>query len=369
MKNSDGGLNLLIGTALLSPILRLVPGSAAALGGSSAWAGPLAALPLGLLYAALLHRLRRALAPGETFPELTLRALGRRFGGAALLLFAAWLLVYAGFVLRAGADRLQVTAYPRSGPGLFVVSMGLLTLIAALGPFRSLTRVSRVTGPALFLVLVLILLKAAQALDPSELLPLDGQGLLCGSLPALDLLAFALAARFFFCPGEDGPGEPFLPCALRLGLFCLLLCAVGAAIQGRFGAALSARLSAPFFALVRNLVFFRSLERMEALVVGLWILPDFLLGGLCLHAAQRCLRLALGHEPREEESRLDFSSGRVLIWLCGAASVALGLLLGRDPARLQFWSRTGIPLLNLFFSFLLLPGTLLLCGKKMKSES
>ena len=362
MKKSDGGLNLLIGTALLSPVLCLVPGSAAALGGPSAWAGPLAALPLGLLYAAMLYRLRRSLLPGERFPEMTLRMLGRRFGAFLLLLFAAWLLLYSGFVLRAGADRLQVTAYPRSGPGFFVLSMGLLTLIAALGPFRSLIRVSRVTGPALGLVLLLILLKAAQTLDLSELLPLDEKDLLCSALPALDLLAFALASRFFFRPGEEGKGESFLPCAARLGLFALLLCGLGAAVQGRFGASLSAKLSAPIFALVRNLVFFRSLERIEALVVGLWILPDFLLGGLCLHVAQRCLRLALGFLPEEGESRLDLGKGRFLIWLCGGLSIALGLFLGRDPADLQRWSRTVIPLLNLFFSFLL-------CGWKGSSAS
>ena len=367
MKRSEGKLNLLIGTALLSPALRLIPGSAAALGGTSAWLGPLAALPLALLYAALLQRLRRTLRPGECFPELILRTLSRRFGRALLLLFAGWLLLYTGFLLRAGADRLQITAYPRSGPGFFVLSMGLLLLTAALGPFRSLTRMARVVGPALFLVLLLMLGKAAKSVDCSELLPLGGEELLCSAFPALDLLAFGLAARFFFSPGRTGKGEAFLPCVGRLGLFSLLLCALGAAIQGRFGAALSARLSAPFFALVRNLVFFRSLERMEALVVGLWILPDFLLGGLCLQGAQRCLRLALGQRPEEGESRLDFSGGRLLIWLCGVVSIALGLLLGRDPASLQHWSRTIIPLLSLFYSFLLLPVTALLCGRKRMS--
>ena len=368
MKRSEETLSLLIGTALLSPALRLIPGSAAALGGSSAWLGPLAALPLALLYAALLRRLRRTLRPGERFPELVRRALGRRLGGAVLLLFALWLLLYTGFLLRAGADRLQITAYPRSGPGFFVCSLGLLLLMAALGPFRSLTRMARVAGPVLFAVLGLMLWKAAKTVDCSELLPLEGEGLLCSAFPALDLLAFGLAARFFFSPGSEGKGEGFLPCAARLAGFSLLLCAIGAAVQGRFGAALSARLSAPFFALVRNLVFFRSLERMEALVVGLWILPDFLLGGLCLQGAQRCLRLALGQRPREGEFRLDFSGGRVLIWLCGGASIALGLLLGRDPASLQHWSRTIIPLLNLFYSLLVLPGTMLLCERRKKSE-
>lgn len=368
MKRCEGKLDLLMGTALLSPALRLIPGSAAALGGSSAWLGPLAALPLALLYAVLLRRLRGTLRQGECFPELVRRALGRRLGGSLLLLFAGWLLVYTGFLLRAGADRLQITAYPHSGPGFFVLSMGLLVLFAALGPFRSLTRLARAVGPVLFLVLVLILLKAARSVDLSELLPLRGEALLCSAFPSLNLLAFALAARFFFLPGTEQEGEGFLPCAARLGLFALLLCAVSAAVQGRFGPSLCARLSAPFFALVRNLVFFRSLERMEALVVGLWILPDFLLGGLCLHGAQRCLRLALGYRPARGESRLDFSGGRVLIWLCGGVSVALGLSLGRDPASLQHWSRTVIPLTNLFITLLLLPVTLLLCGRRVKSE-
>lgn len=366
MEKRDRRLTLLVGTALLSPALRLIPGSAAALGGSSAWLGPLAALPLALLYAALLRRLHRTLRPGECFPALVRRTLGRRFGGAVLLLFALWLLLYTGFLLRAGADRLQITAYPRSGPGFFVFSMGLLILIAALGPFRSLTRMTRVVGPTLFPVLLLMLWKTAKTVDLSELLPLEGEGLLCSAFPALDLLAFGLMVRFFFTPGSEGKGEGFLPCAARLAGFSLLLCALGAAIQGRFGAALSARLSAPFFALVRNLVFFRSLERMEALVVGLWILPDFLLGGLCLQGAQYCLRLALGQWPQEGERRLDFSGGRVLIWLCGGISIGFGLFLGQDPASLQHWSRTVIPLTNLFFTLLLIPATMLLCERRVK---
>ena len=39
---SDRQLRSLAATALLSPILRLVPGTAAELGGKAAWAGPLA---------------------------------------------------------------------------------------------------------------------------------------------------------------------------------------------------------------------------------------------------------------------------------------------------------------------------------------
>ena len=358
---SDRQLRSLSGTALLSPILRLIPGSAAQMGGRAAWAGPLAALPLALLYAALLCRLSRSLRPGETLPELTLRCLGRRRGGTLLLLLGAWLLLYCGFVLRSGADRLLVAAYPRSDPALFIVSTGLLALFSALGPFRSLLRTARMAAPLLALTLGLILQKALQGLELSELLPLPGtepRALLCSSLPALDLLCFGPAILFFFRPAPERSGLSFRRLAGWLSLLSLLLTLLGAAVQGRFGAALSARLSAPFFALLRNLVLLRSLERPEALVVGLWVLPDFLLSGLCLHAAQRCLRLAFAcpPRPREGRKRLDTGNGRLFIWFCGGAAIGLGLLLGRDPASLLFWSRRLIPLLSLAVCLLLIPG-------------
>lgn len=354
-------LRSLVAAALLSPAARLIPGSAAALGGRSAWAGPLLALPPLLLYAWAAGRLRSGMGPGEGLPELALRRLGRRGGRAVLLLLAAWLLLYCGFTMRVGAERLLVTVYPRSAPAVFVICLGLLALPAALGPFRSLLRLGRMALPILLLAMGLILLAAFRSLEITELLPLvpaDLPALLHSAVASLDLLSFALAALCLFPQGQKAGG--FRRTGLwTLGL-ALGLTALGAAVQGRLGASLSARLAAPFFALVRNLVFFRSLERVEALVVGLWILPDFLLTGLCLHAAQRCLRLGLGYRVQDGEGRLDPGNGRWCIWLCGAAAPALGLLPLFDPSSLLFWSRTLIPCLQMGLAFLLVPGLLLL---------
>ena len=362
-------LRALFTVALLSPALRLIPGSAAALAGRPAWASPLAALPALLLYAGVLHKLSSALRPGETLPQLALRALGQRLGRAVLLLLGGWLLLYAGFVLRAGADRFQVTVYPRTGPAFFVVTMGLLVLFAALGRMRSLVRVARMTEPVLLLTLLLILLAALRSLDLTELLPvtvMDAGSLLYGALPAVDLLSFGLAMPLFFAADKSRPTASFGASALWLGGGALLLVALGAAVEGHFGAALSTRLSAPFFALVRNLVFFRSLERLEALVVGLWIFPDFLLAALSLQAGQRCLRLAMGKVPGPGERRLSMANGRWIIWLSGGAVLALGLGIAPNPALLLRWSRSWIPAGSMILSLLLIPGLLLAAGAQKK---
>ena len=125
------------------------------------------------------------------------------------------------------------------------------------------------------------------------------------------------------------------------------------AVVGSFGAALSSSLSWPFFSLVRNLVFFRSIERAEALVVALWVFPDFLIVSLFLRAAYEALSLSFGRRLRPLAER------RYALPLCAAAASAFALLAAPDAAALALLSRTIIPAANLFFSLVFLPAVLL----------
>ena len=58
----------------------------------------------------------------------------------ALLMLTLWLCVYAGFVLRSGADRLLVTVYPNTPPAFFILTMLLAALLASLIPLRAAAR-------------------------------------------------------------------------------------------------------------------------------------------------------------------------------------------------------------------------------------
>lgn len=351
---------------LLAPALRLCPAGAAALAGRAAWLSALAALPPMLLYLLLLCRLMAQAREGEGLAELCLRLAGPLPGRLLLGLLAAWLLLYGAFVLRSGADRFVVTLFPRSSPAEPALIMGLLSLTGALGMGRSLLRVAKMVLPVLLAALGLILAFGLWQAEKSELLPLTVCDLApagLGALPVADLLTLGLYLPCFFGGARVGGGRRFRTWALWLCGMCLLLSLLSAAVLGAFGAALTLRLSQPFFTLVRNLVFFRTLERMEALTVALWLFPDLLLSSALLWSAGRCLRLILGFPPGEKrEKRLSLGDGRWLIWLCGAAMTALGMLLAPDAARLQFWSRTLLPRLNALVSFGLIP-LILLIGK------
>lgn len=345
--------------SVLAPVLRLFPTGATELAGRAVWLCALAALPVLLLYARFLTVLMGRRQEGEGLPELTLRLLGPVQGRLALAVMALWFTLYAGFILRSGADRLIVTIFPEAEPALFSVVMGLLALTAALGSERSLVRTARMAQPVVLGALLIILGFALFSVKPSNLLPLTAQDALPtleGAAAAADILSLGLYSLCFLegcTPKAEGRFRAY---ALWLTLMTVLLTLIIVAVVGCFGAELTKMLSRPFFSLMRNLVFFQSVERVEALVVMLWIFPDFLLVSLCLTAAQRPLRLMLGRTPvYNGEGAGNFKNGRYMIWLCTAAAIVAAIFIGPDSASMDFWSQLLIPAINLGFAFLFLP--------------
>ena len=355
----------------LTPALRLFPARAASLAGRAGWLAPLAALPLALVWARAMAFLLDTMQPGEQLPDLLLRLGGKAFGKAALALFTAWCLAYASFVLRSGADRLVGTVYPGASPVLFSQLMGLIALLAALSSPRSLARMGRMLLPLLYGVLGLLLVFALLSADFGNLYPLSPSDLLpvAETVPVpLDIVAGSGTALCFLAGGlkDHNPGFPAL--AKWSALLCAGLSLLSAAVIGTFGAALTAQLARPFFVLVRTLVFFRTVERVEALVVMLWIFPDFLMAALFFWAGQYALRLLCGFHPdTKQHPRLDFSEGRVLIWAFGAAAIILSLFLAPTPRQLERWSTVYIPAANLGFVFGYLP-ILYIVGKKTQKK-
>lgn len=348
----------------LSPALRLVPSGTAELSGRAAWVSVPAALPFLLLYMLFLSRFLSRRQSGESLAELSLRAMGPRRGRLLLFVLAMWFLVYGGFMLRSGAVRIITTIYPNSSPELFIISMGLLGLYAALGAERTLVRSAKIIKPVVIGVLILVLSFALVSIQKENLLPLtvfDAVGTFKGSLASLGVASVSVYMCFFL-GGLDCESRGFFKDLAVWSLYTLgLLFWLNTAILGAFGAELTTRLSQPFFALIRNLVFFRSLERVEALVVSLWIFSDFILISLCLQASQRALRRSLGFDADYRGQRFtDLEEGRWLIWLCGISAIAFGCFIARQPERLEFWSRQLIPGINLGVALLVLPGVYLI---------
>lgn len=349
----------LVFVSSLAPAIRLLPKYNAQVAGSAGWISPLIALPILILYVWLLSSFMQKRKSGEGLGELILRTNGRVFGSVVLCIAAAFLIFCCGFILRSGAERFICTVYPASGPWLFVIVMLILGTIAALGPTKALLRSSRIFSPVLVAVLLLVLVFAMITVDFNHLLPLrkaEPVRIIMAAFPVVEIYAGMLAYAAFLEGQSERKRGRTAAYSIWLVPVVLLLTVLCAATIGSYGAALTERFSYPFFTMIRNITLFRTIERIEAIVVALWVLPDFIIFAMMLTVASHSLRLVFGFVPEKNDVQLsDMQNGRWVIPVCAALCLGVSIALDLDSQNLKLYSEVAVPLANSAVALVLIP--------------
>lgn len=352
-------LMALIFVSSLAPAVRLIPKFNAQTAGSASWVAPIVALPFLVLYVWFLSAFLAERRSGEGLGEMIMRTNGRVFGSVVLGGTAAFLIFCCGFILRSGAERFICTIYPAGNAWPFVIVMLALGLIAALGPRKALLRSARIFSPMLVVVLVLVLIFALTNIDFNLILPLtkgDPDKLGFAAIPMFEIYAGIFVYSAFFERPRELARSRAKAYSLWLVPVCLLFCLLCAAAIGNYGAELISRFNYPFFAMIQNVAVFKTIERIEALVVALWVLPDFIIFAMMLIVASHCLRLVFGYVPETQDAAMrDMSNGRWLIPSSAALMLFVAVLLDMDSDNLNFYSQLIVPAASLAISCVLIP--------------
>lgn len=340
----------------LSPLIRRVPAITAQAAGGGAWLSViLAAAPLAVcfFFAYLLVGGKGGRGLGTVLRD----ALGDVLGRLLLAVYALWFVFLAAFILRSGADRFIGTIYPGSGPSLFVAVMLLCCLPAAMGQLKALARSAMLLRPVLLTVMLVVFafsLPDVRLAGMWQVTPANELDVMYGAFSVFGPMSICVYLAFITDQTEGEIKLSGLAGWLLVSLAVAeLLCVT---TIGVFGAEMTARLRNPFFALVRDVTIFNSVERIDAIVVAMWVFSDFVLISLLLYTAAKNLRLGLGIEPGAEKAKLpELSRGRWLAPVCAAWACAAGLAMATDAVSLEKFTEVIMPLLNLFFAFVVPP--------------
>ena len=348
--------------ALLSTIIHRLPQVLAQTAGYSAYLAPLFALiPVFALLGFLLWGCRNTRG---TLHDVIVASLGEFAGRTVSAIYSLWLVVFAGFLLRSGAERFIITIYPNSSHILFIIGMGALCLLGALGQFKSLARSAMLFRPLLLGVFIIVLALAVKSVDLKGDLAVTRAQLpasLLASVAAANCFSTAVFLAFGF--DREGGGAKKGPYAAWSIVTLLVIEVLCITTIGTFGAEMSARLNHPFFLLVRNTTLFGAIDRIEALIIALWVFADFVLISSLLHIAARNLRRCFGCAQDEGRPHLfDMRRGRFIIPLCAAAACGIGIAIAPTAFSLELISAKVVPGVNLALAFIILP-LLLLIGK------
>ncbi len=354
-------LRILCFVAMLSPFLRLLPASVTAHAGSAAWVSSLLSIFPALLLTAMLTLLLKGFPQGQGISDILPRILGRFAGKSLLFLWSVWLVFHSGFLLRSGADRFIATIYPTAKPAFFVVFTAIACTIAAFGHIKPMARSAELFRLLLLFVIFTVLIFTLEDVEPTFLLPVtreDASKIAKGIPLAAEAVSVALVTMGFLgrYTAPDSKSHSLIPWLVGVTVLNVLLCAISV---GSLGKTYTIALEYPFFIMARDLSIFSGVERIEALVVGLWLVPDFVLITLELIIAADNLLLIFDRTDSKPASRF-------FLLISAAFALLIAFRISPDGQNMHRWCDEIIPAVHLIWAYAVIPLVLLIGGLRKK---
>jgi hypothetical protein len=284
----------LLGVGLLSPMIWVLPRWSAAVAGEAGWMAPLAAMVPLLAEMACLYWAVNRLPEGEGLGELMLRAFGSGFGRLVCAVYFLWMLFNLCVALRLYGERFMSTAYRDTSLSLFLVVLLAIELWISHGTLGAFARMGRIFTYILVTTMTLVMAFSLPNMDARNLLPIwfdDAPAVASSSLLALANMGVGIF--LFFLSGKVIRRKENRRVAMSWAAgFCVLMALLSAVIIGCFGARLVTRMQVPFFTLTKEIKITGAIDRVESLVVAVWVLTDVVLIGLLLRVACAAGRIA-----------------------------------------------------------------------------
>ena len=316
----------LLAAALLSPAIQTLPGQSAALAGEAGWLSVLPGLPVFLLLCLALVSLYRGSPPGQGLAGIVRATLGKWAGTAVLTAYLLWGVLLLGADARRYALRFLSTSYRNAPLPVFIAILLLATLWVGRGRLCAMARAGEVVFLALCTALGLALFFGLFQIRAEHFLPVwteDIPAVATASLPVLGVLSYTVFAAFLGGDVEWKQGDRGKCIHWAVGI-CGVFTLLQITCLGSFGPALVRQMDAPFFMMVKGIGVQGAFERVESVIIALWILSDLSLLCLILFACRAIVHELSPQHGSGKKAAVPVAGGALLIAMfCFSDSYAL----------------------------------------------
>lgn len=321
--------------------------------GRDAWLTPFLSVGYGFLHGILLAALVRRFR-GYTVTGFCATQKGGFWCWIVGLLLILFYIYLAAIVLREFGDFFKITIMPETPLIVFGAVVVALSAFTVRGGIEVLGRLAEFLLPFILFSVLFVFLLAVGNMSASQFFPFLENGLvpvLKGSLPLLGWYS-ELAVLLFLAPfvtrPEDAP-RCFTWAVVVISIFLLLVVVGPVAV---FGAEVTKKLTFPSYSLARIIDLAEFINRVEIVVVLLWVAGVFIKLGI-LHYV-----LALGGAEL-----LNLKDYRPLVLPLGLLLGSLSVLIFDNTLELVEFLRKTWPFYSLTFQ-LLLPAVFFIFPRK-----
>jgi len=263
-------INIISATAII-----FLPGIIAAEAGRDAWLAPLLSTVPGICLVLIIAALGERF-PGQTLMQYLQTILGAWPGKMAGLLYVFFFLHTNSVIIREFGELMVGIVMPRTPLIVFHGIMIFLCAWAIRGGLEVPARIIELTVPPTIIVFIVMILLTAQEMDLNNLLPVLENGLKPVIRSSLDPIAWRgeIIILAMLLPFLEKPGEG-RRCTNWAVIVIGIILAIDAMINTAVLGTAVAHLTFPTFSLVRDVSVGDFLERIESVLVAVWVIGMF----------------------------------------------------------------------------------------------
>lgn len=338
---------LIIGM-IFSPAVRLFSSFVSGKGDQASWIAPIFSGLFMLLFMFVLWSL---IKDNRNFYQHLEYAFGFKISKVIGVVYIIWGILLTSVQMRYYSQRVASTIYTEIGMDIFVIILVGICVYSLQKGISVIARMNELLLPVIIVVSVIMLALLTPDISVKTLVPIsDWTSLMHVSV--FNLASFGYLSFILFFVDEINDRETFKKytaiSTIAVTLFSVWLFIT---VIGTLGPHIIERLPYPFFAVVKQISLGEFLQHIEAFVITLWILSDFVLISLIGAATVKLYGNITGSKDVREFNLPYFA-------LCAT----LVTVMGRTNHELEILSEKLFIPLNLLFLFII-PFIVFVVGK------
>jgi spore germination protein KB len=276
-----------------SPSIRVLPAYSVEKAKQAAWLTPIIAIIITLIFLILMQKIFSKYDK-ESFVAIMEDVFGIFLGKTLGILLFLYITFLSSFYIRFFAERLTASLSIHTS---YIVYVGVMLVFISYVIKYDLPVLARMNEILLWIVVVVYLticILTLQNIKISNFYPIsymDIVPVLEGSIPVVAIWSY-ISIVFMFSDRISNKKNLFKVGLKNIGLLSILTILAISIPLGVFGNSAKS-LSYPFGATVQTISYFHAIERVEALVIAIWIITDFCLISVFIVSALHTLKSVL----------------------------------------------------------------------------
>lgn len=266
-------------TVEFSPTVRLVGGYAAQAAKQAGWiSGILSFIPI-LILLFILRAFCKKNYKEAHFMYIIRDIMGNIPGRIIIVIYFIWLVLLWSFYIRHFAERIAGTILPNVHISIFIIAVLIIAAIVLGSGITILARMNEVIILVIIFTMYASFLFSLPLVKIQNITPVYFTDILPGFSGSMVLWAlYGYLIVFFFFGNQINDKEKLF----KLGMYKAVILVISNTLLiiftiGSLGFSLTARLPRSTFVWIRQISVFGVVERIESIVVEIWIMADFMI--------------------------------------------------------------------------------------------